>query len=199
MRAALRRQFQRAQPVAIDRLLTLGVSRTTLFRELKRLQDAGEIVRVRRGTYLPGDQFDAADGWALAMRQHPQGVLCLLSALLFHQFTTQAPPFVWLALPRGARAPGAGAGIKAVYLSPDAYREGIQRHARPEGEIRVYSPAKTVADCFKFRHRIGLDVALEALREGWRERRFTLDELNRMARVCRVQAVIRPYVEALVA
>jgi hypothetical protein len=71
-------------------------------------------------------------------------------------------------------------------------------HNRPEGEVRVYSVAKTVADCFKFRNRIGLDVALEALREGWRERRFTLDELDRMARVCRVQAVMRPYVEALV-
>ncbi len=196
----LRRALQRRGQIATSDLVDSGLSRATLFRALKQLMQEGEIVRLRRGVYARADDVSEADGWTLALHQHPRGVLCLLTALLFHRITTQAPAAVWLALPKGARPPAAGYPvIRAVYLSGASFTEGVERHAGPGGEIRVYSVAKTVADCFKFRHRIGLDVALEALREGWRERRFTLDELHLMAQACRVQAVMRPYVEALVA
>ena len=86
-----------------------------------------------------------------------------------------------------------------MHFSGEAFTAGVETHHRTGGDVRVYSVAKTVADGFKFRNRIGLDVAIEALREGWQQRRFTLEELDAMARICRVQAVMRPYVEALVA
>ena len=196
---AVSRTLKRKGTAAIRDLEALGLSRPTLFRTLKALERSGQIVRVRRGVYGRASEEASSDSWSVVLRRHPKGVLCLLSALMFHRVTTQAPSVVWLALPKGARQPARGyPDIKAVYLSGASYSEGIERRKRPEGDVRVYSVAKTVADCFKFRNRVGLDVALEALREGWRARRFTLDELDRMARVCRVQAVMRPYVEALV-
>lgn len=107
---------------------------------------------------------------------------------------------VWLALPKSAwRKPEDYPPLRIVHFSGAAYTGGIEKHKRAGGMVQVYSMAKTVADCFKFRNHIGLDVAIEALREGWQQRRFTLDELDKMAHVCRVQAVLRPYVEALVA
>jgi predicted transcriptional regulator of viral defense system len=196
---AVSRTLKRKRRAAITDLEGLGLSRPTLFRALRTLEKSGQIVRLRRGVYAHASDAASGDTWSLALHRHPNGVLCLLSALMFHRVSTQAPSVVWLALPKGAPQPARGyPDIKAVYLSGGSYSEGIERHKRPEGDIRVYSVAKTVADCFKFRNRIGLDVALEALREGWRGQRFTLDELDRMARVCRVQAVMRPYVEALV-
>ncbi len=196
---AVSRTLKRKGRAAISELEALGLSRPTLFRTLKALEQSGQIVRLRRGVYAHASNEASGDSWSLALHRHPKGVLCLLSALMFHRVTTQAPSVVWLALPKGARQPASGyPNIRAVYLSGASYSEGVERHKRSEGDVRVYTVAKTVADCFKFRNQIGLDVALEALREGWRGRRFTLDELDRMARVCRVQAVMRPYVEALV-
>lgn len=193
------RMLKRRGTVAVQDLSALGLSRPTLYRALRALEQSGQIVRLRRGVYACAPEETSSDSWALALQRHPKGVLCLLSALLFHRLTTQAPTAVWLALPKGARPPVRGYPIiKAVYLSSASYSEGVEVRHRPEGDIRVYSVAKTVADCFKFRNRIGLDIALEALREGWRERCFTLEELDHMARVCRVQTVMRPYVEALV-
>ena len=107
---------------------------------------------------------------------------------------------VWLALPKSAwHKPEDYPPLRIVHFSGAAYTASIEKHKRAGGTVRVYSMAKTVADCFKFRNHIGLDVAIEALREGWQQRCFTLDELDKMAHVCRVQAVLRPYVEALVA
>jgi predicted transcriptional regulator of viral defense system len=193
------RTLKRKGAVTVQDLGALGLSRPTLFRTLKALESSGQIVKLRRGVYACAPDEELRDSWTLALQRHPKGVLCLLSALMYHQLTTQAPSAVWLALPKGARPPAPGYPvIKAVYLSGDCHATGVESHSRSEGDVRVYSVAKTVADCFKFRNRVGLDVALEALREGWRARRFTLEELERMARVCRVQAVMRPYVEALV-
>jgi len=193
--------LKRKGSAAVADLDALGLSRPTLFRALKQLEQSGQIIRLRRGVYAPASDDIASDSWGLALQRHPTGVLCLLSALRFHEITTQSPWAVWLALPKGTRPPREQAypPVKAMYVSGPAYSEGIEVHQRPAGEVRVYSVAKTVADCFKFRNRIGLDVALEALREGWRERRFTMDELHRVSQVCRVQNVMRPYVEALVA
>lgn len=183
----------------VSELKALGLSRVGLFRELASLVEQGAIERVRRGVYGPVRASARRDGWQEMLAPYPQGVLCLLSALAFYQFTTQSPSVVWLALPKGSRPRKLEyPPVRIVYLSGDALTEGIRLEPREGATVRVYSPAKTVADCFKFRNRIGLDVAIEALREGWQKRLFSLEELDAMARVCRVQALMRPYVESLV-
>jgi len=194
-------QFIAKREVAtVTDLAELGLSRSALFRALAILLNSGRLVRVRRGVYQVAKNRDASDTWGQVMQRYPQGVLCLLSALAFHELTTQSPPVVWLALPKSAwRKPAEYPPLRIVHFSGEAFTAGVEIHQRPGGMVRVYSVAKTVADGFKFRNHIGLDVAIEALREGWQQRRFTLEELDAMARVCRVQAVIRPYVEALVA
>lgn len=178
----------------------LRLSRPALFRALGELVAEQRVVRVVRGRYRIASPEQEADTWVAAQNQYPQGVLCLLSALLLHEITTQSPREVWLALPKSAwRKPAGYPPLRLVHFSGASFAAGIETRVRPGGAVRVYSAAKTVADCFKFRNQVGLDVALEALREGFRAHRFTFDELDAMARVCRVQAVMRPYVEALVA
>ena len=135
-----------------------------------------------------------------ASRRVPGGIVCLLSALQFHDFTTQTTGDVWMALPAKAWRPrNSGLPLRFVFLSGPALGFGIQEQKIHGVTVRVYSPAKTVADCFKFRNKLGLDIALEALREGWRMRRFQMDELTAAAKACRVWRVMRPYMELLVA
>lgn len=168
---------------------------------LSRLVREGELERVTRGQYrLPTTPVTEHHGLAMAAAAVPQGVVCLLSALGFHGIGTQLPSEVWLAIDRRARRPALTyPPLRVVRFTGDALTEGVATH-RVEGQsVRVYILAKTVADCFKYRHKIGLDVALEALRETWRDRRVTMDELDRYARICRVERVMRPYVEGLVA
>jgi predicted transcriptional regulator of viral defense system len=136
---------------------------------------------------------------AEACKRVPRGRVCLLSALQFHHFTTQNPHEVWLALDRKARRPAeGGVRLKVVRFSGQALTAGVETHTIENVSVPVYVPAKTVADSFKYRNKIGLDVALEALREAWRKRRVTMDELWRYARICRVANVMRPYLESLV-
>lgn len=199
-KSAIDRRFARRRELTIDALRESGVSRSAMYRALHERIADGRVVRVRRGVYRVARVDTVSDGWSQAMQLYPEGVLCLLSALMFHGLGTQAPREVWLALPKSAwRKSVDWPPLRLLHFSGDAFGHGIEQHRRPEGTLRVYSAAKTVADCFKFRNRIGLDIAIEALREGWRERRFTLEELDAMARVCRVRQVMRPYIEALVA
>lgn len=168
---------------------------------LSRLVRAGTLERVARGRYrLPDAPYTEHHGLALVAGSVPKAVICLLSALSFHQIGTQLPHEVWIALDRRTRRPSVSyPRLRIVRFSGKALTEGIETH-RIEGEtVRVYGVAKTIADVFKYRNKIGLDVALEALREGWRARRFTMDEIHRYARTCRVEQVMRPYLEALVA
>jgi predicted transcriptional regulator of viral defense system len=139
-------------------------------------------------------------GLALVAATAPKAVICLLSALSFHQIGTQLPHEVWIALDRRSRRPSLTyPRLHVVRFGGDALTEGVEIH-RIEGEtVRVYNVAKTIADTFKYRNKIGLDVALEALREAWRARRFTMDKMYLYARICRVERVMRPYLEALVA
>jgi predicted transcriptional regulator of viral defense system len=130
----------------------------------------------------------------------PKAVACLLTALRFHELTTQAPFEVWIALPRGAWRPRLEyPQLRVLRFSGASLAEGIETHVIQGVPVKVYNPAKTVADCFKYRNKFGLDVALEALRECWREKKTTIDELNRYAEVCRVRNVMRPYLESPVA
>jgi predicted transcriptional regulator of viral defense system len=129
----------------------------------------------------------------------PSGVVCLLSALLLHNLTTQLPHKVWIAIDRKAWKPKSDdIPVRTVRFSGPALTEGIETHIREGVEIKVYCIAKTVADCFKYRNKIGLDVALEALREYIRNRAGTLSELREYSRVCRVDQIMRPYVEAII-
>jgi predicted transcriptional regulator of viral defense system len=126
-------------------------------------------------------------------------VVCLISALRFHAVGTQLPAEVWIAVPRGTRVPRVSTPpLRVVNVSTTVFDLGIEEH-RIEGErVRVYSLARTVADCFRFRNKVGLDVALEALTDAWRSKRLKIDELNRIAKKLRVQRVMQPYLETVV-
>ncbi|MBN1459587.1 MAG: AbiEi antitoxin N-terminal domain-containing protein [Armatimonadetes bacterium] len=176
-------------------LMALGVSR----EYLRKLCDRGTIERVGRGLYrLPGAQVSPRQTMLEACRRVPHGVIALLSALRFHDVTTQAPFEVWMAVDVKARQPRVeGLPLRIVRFSGAAFREGIEEHLEEGVAIRVYGLAKTVADCFKYRNKIGLDVTLEALRESLRSRKVSVDELWHFARVCRVSRVMRPYLESL--
>jgi len=164
-----------------------------------RLCEAGKIERVGRGLYrLAGASVSEHHTLAQVGKRLPSGIICLLSALSFHGFTTQAPSEVWVALDRKAWLPAASdLPVRIVRFSGAGLRQGHRSHLIEGVSVRVTTSAKTVADCFKYRNKIGGDVALEALREGWRERRFTMDELWQAARLCRVANVMRPYLETL--
>lgn len=171
-----------------------GIARTTL----SRLVERGELARVSRGIYrrthrTPSEKDQLAE---VALRAR-RGVFCLLTALRIHELTTQSPHEVWLALPNKGHPPILDyPPLRIFRFSGPALTEGVQHVGVGGLTIPVYSVAKTVADCFKFRNKIGLDVGLEALRECKRERRATNDELWHYARVCRVTEVMRPYMES---
>lgn len=167
---------------------------------LADLARAGDILRLSRGVYtLPGLHLDRNFELVEVQKRIPHAVFCLISALNFHDLTTQIPHSIWVAIPRGAWRPAPwGPALQITSLAPGAYEFGIQQHDVDGSTISVYSPAKTVADCFRFRNLVGLDVALEALREAWRARLVTVDELMAAAWVNRVEKVMRPYMEAVV-
>jgi predicted transcriptional regulator of viral defense system len=166
---------------------------------LDRLYRSGRVDRVARGLYVwPDAEVSEHHSLAEAARLIPKGVVCLLSALRFHGLTTQSPREVWLTLPSKAWAPKADyPRLWIIRAGGPALTSMVQEH-RVEGvAVKVYSPAKTVADCFKHRSKVGLDVALEALRDVLRGRKATMDELWAAARVCRMENVMRPYLESL--
>lgn len=166
---------------------------------LMRLYRKGVVQRVGRGLYTLAEA-DISEHYSLveACKRIPQGVICLLSALRFHGLTTQAPFQVWMAIDVKARKPkGDGLPLHIVRFSGDSLRSGIEEHLIQGVTIKIYNPAKTVADCFKYRNKIGLDIALEALRECWREQRCLMDDLWHYSKICRVANVMRPYLESL--
>jgi predicted transcriptional regulator of viral defense system len=168
-------------------------------RALYALRDAGRIEQLARGAFLlAGHPVSERMDLVLVTARYPRAVVCLVSALEWHGLTTQIPRAVQIALPPGSRTPRLRyPPLRAFRFSGQAFSEGVERLEVDGFRVPVYGPAKTVADCFKFRSRVGLDIALEALRAGWRKRRFTMDELWRYARICRVDRVMRPYLESL--
>lgn len=167
---------------------------------LGRLAQERLVERVGRGLYRSRSvEITEQHTLAEVCRRVPQGVVCLLSALRFHNLTTQSPAEVWLALSNTARVPKTDLlPLRVVRFSAMALSSGIEEHLVEGVPVRVYDPAKTAVDCFKYRNKIGLEVALEALRAGWQGRRFTMDQLWRYAAICRMTNVMRPYLESLV-
>jgi predicted transcriptional regulator of viral defense system len=166
---------------------------------LTRLTAAGLLERVGRGLYrLPDAQVSEFESLATVATKVPQAVFCLLTALQFHELTTQLPRQIWIAMPRGSHAPRIDyPPVKMVQMTGDVYAVGVEEHLRDGVKLRVYGAAKTVVDCFKHRNKIGLDVALEALKDVRAKRKATADDLWRFATVCRVANVMRPYLEAV--
>lgn len=169
-------------------------------QELTRLVRQGVLERVARGTYRMAESPTTEHhAFAVVSVIAPDSVICLLSALAFHRIGTQLPMEVWVAVERGRRPPRLeNPPLRVMRFSGDAFRKGIETHLVDGTRVRIYGIAKTIADLFKFRNRIGLDVALEALRDAWQRRLVTIEEIDRYAKVCRVQRVMRPYIEALV-
>jgi predicted transcriptional regulator of viral defense system len=173
----------------------LGIPRNYLGRLVQR----GLLEKVRRGLYT-SPQFSGTEHISLVevSYQLPKGIVCLLSALRFHNFTTQSPHEVWIAVGQKAWAPKLPSpSIRLVRMSGQALHFGVEEHPIAGTIIRVFNPAKTVADCFKFRNKIGVEVAIEALKESRKTKKATMDELWAAAKVCRMANVMRPYLESL--
>jgi len=166
---------------------------------LASLVAEGRLLKLARGVHaLPDRPVSEYDSFAEVATRSATGVLCLLSALRFHDLTTQQSSDVWLAIPHKARAPHFDyPPLRVIRMSGLAMTEGVEIADVAGVQVRVFSVAKTVADCFKFRNKIGLDVALEALHEAWNGKRATMDELWRYAEICRVANVMRPYLEVV--
>lgn len=175
--------------------LRAGIHPGTLYA----MRDTGALEVVSRGVYRLADSSPLGnpDMVTVATRV-PGGVICLISALAFHELTTQIPHEVHVALPRGAEEPRLDhPPIKTYRFTDEAFTEGVETHELDGVSVRIYSPEKTLADCFKFRNKIGLDTAVEAVR-FYRERRSVkVDDIMRYAGICRVKKIIRPYLEAL--
>ncbi|MBL1274488.1 MAG: transcriptional regulator [Ectothiorhodospiraceae bacterium] len=164
------------------------------------LAKEGVIDRVGRGLYQwPGKDMGRHQSLVEIGKLVPKGVVALLSALNYHNITTQNPHQIWLAIDRKSWRPEIYyPPVRFVTMSSVTLHAGVEVHSLDGVSVNVFCLAKTVADCFKYRNKVGLDVALEALREGWAGHRFTMDELYRYADICRVRKVMQPYIESLV-
>lgn len=173
-----------------------GIARATLMRLVR----AGRLKQIARGLYaLPDQPLSRQHLLAEVAARSSRGVLCLLTALHFHGMLQKAPEAVWLAIPNRGRAPkGDAPPLHIVRFSGGALTEGVEHYVIDGVVVRVYSVAKTVADCFKFRRIIGLDAAVDALRMAVRDERAGPNELEHYARVCRVSEVMRPHLDAAV-
>ena len=192
LRLAEKQPVLRARDVAHQ-----GIHTSTL----TRMTRSGVLEKVGAGRYRLATRRRATEhhDLAIATAAVPRSVVCLISALQFHDVGTQLPAEVWVAVPRGARVPRVSTPpLRVVNISPAVFDLGIEEHRIDGQAVRIYSLARTVADCFRFRNKVGLDVALEALTEAWRSKRLNLDELNRVAKQLRVQRVMQPYLETVV-
>lgn len=180
---------------AID-LELLGIARNYLYK----LRKEGLLNKAARGMYmLPNAPITENQNFIEIAKKIPNAVVCLISALSFHGITTQIPHEIWIAVPRDTWRPSMDyPPLHYTVLTENVYNFGIQEENINGTIVKIYSPAKTIADCFKFRNIVGVDVAIEALREVWRSRKATMDELAEAAEVNRVSKIMRPYLEAIV-
>ncbi|MDR3691809.1 MAG: hypothetical protein P4L46_20685 [Fimbriimonas sp.] len=168
-------------------------------QEVTRLVAAQKLERFGRGLYaVPQHELTPWHDLAEISKAMPLAVVNLISALAYHQIGTQLPYQTWVALPAGAWKPKTNPRLRLTHLTEPYYSEGVEEHEVEGVRVKIYNAAKTVADCFRMRSKVGYDVAVEALREGWRERKFTAEELMHYAKIDRVDKVMRPYIEALI-
>jgi predicted transcriptional regulator of viral defense system len=168
-------------------------------RTLHQMREDGLLVQEGRGLYrLANEQVWSDPDLAVVSLMIPKGVICLISALYFHRLTSHIPHEVYVALPKDSERPRMKyPPVRFFWISPKPFKAGIEIHKIDHVDIKVYSVAKTIADCFKFRNKLGMEVALDALREGLRARKCTPDEILHFARINRVERVMLPYLEAL--
>jgi predicted transcriptional regulator of viral defense system len=176
--------------VCAEDIKKAGIARTTLHYVAKR----GVLRRVARGVYTLAGHYLTFEAFAEVMTSAPRSVVCLLSALQFHEITTQMPFETWVAIESNASKPKSP-NVRIVKLTGKAFSEGIETHEKEGLSVRVYCPAKTVVDCFKFRNKIGIDVACEALVDCLKQKKATRDEIWKYAKICRMTNVMRPYLE----
>jgi predicted transcriptional regulator of viral defense system len=198
MKTAMERVLEHAGRHSVIRakdLDGLGIPRNYL----GRLTRAGKLEKIGRGLYSSPEASATEHRTLLEVcKKVPHAVVCLSSALRFHELTTENPFEVWIALKRGTWTPRAGyPPIRVVRFSGQSFDFGVAEYSVEGGNIRVYTPAKTVADCFKFKSKVGTDLAIQALRECFRQKKASMDELWTAAKVCRVANVMRPYMESL--
>lgn len=172
-----------------------GVTRYTLYA----MHDEARLIRLARGVYRLADMPALSNPDLVIVAQRiPKGVICLISALAFHELTTQIPHVVWVAVKRISRVPKIEwPPVRVLNFSKEAYSSGTETHELDGVPVTMYSREKTLADCFKYRRKIGRDVALEALKTYLQSGKIDIDALMKYARVCRVSNVIRPYLEAM--
>lgn len=167
---------------------------------LRSVVKSGRIKRVDRGLYrlTEGTQLSYPDLVAASIKV-PKGIICLLSALAFHEATSEIPRYVHIAIPRGKHANKIKyPPVKYYHYAPDIWEEGLEDHNIQGHSIRVYGLARTVVDCFKFRNKIGMDVARDALKVAVKEKRIKPKEIIKYAKLCRVESVIKPVLEAII-
>jgi predicted transcriptional regulator of viral defense system len=179
----------------MNEALRAGIHRRMLYSML----EAGVIEQLSRGLYRLADLPPLGNPDLVSVSlKIPNGVICLISALAYHEITTQVPHEVYVALERGTETPRLShPPIRVFWFSGEAFTAGIETHKLDGASVRIYSPEKTISDCFKYRNKIGLDTAIEALKLYREKKRFKAEDLMQIARVCRVEKVIRPYLEAL--
>jgi predicted transcriptional regulator of viral defense system len=194
--------------VAQSVLKARGIARLTELRAagvtaatMSRMEKDGEVLRLARGLYqLPDAPLDVHHSLAEAAKRVPKGVVCLVSALAFHQLTDQLPRQVWIAIGQKDWAPkGHGVPVRLVRFTDRLLTEGVEFHTIEGVPVKVFGVAKTIADCFRYRNKIGLSVAIEGLQEALRQRKTTPSEMFRQAERGAIATVIRPYLEALTA
>lgn len=193
--AALR-IFEKNKVMHSSEIFEQGIQPRTLYQ----MRDEGLVIQEGRGLYrLANEQIWSDPDLAVVSLRIPKGVFCLISALYFHRLTTQIPHEVYMALPKDSEKPRIQyPPTRFFWISPESFKAGIEKHIIDNVEVKVYSVAKTIADCFKFRNKIGMDVALEALREGLNQKRCTPEQILRFARTNRVERIMLPYMEALI-
>ena len=168
-------------------------------RTLYHLRDKGVLEQVSYGLYkLKQNKVSHPDFVTVALR-NPNGVICLISALAFHNLTTQIPHKVWMAIKRGAHRPKIDYPPVSIHqLSNRSFSSGIDKHTFDKISVKIYNPEKTIVDCFKFRNKIGMNIVLEAL-AFYRERKtFNPSKLIKYAKICRTENVMKPYIESII-
>jgi len=171
-----------------------GLPRKYIYRLVKE----GKLEKISRGLYkIPGKNFPVDESMVEACKRIPDGVVCLLSALQFHRMTTQLPNKIWMAIEQESWKPDVDLPVKFIRMSGDSYGKGVETYEVEGVSLNIFSPAKTVADCFKFRSKIGTDVAIESLKEYREEKKGTMDEVWKYAKINRVHKVMKPYMESI--